>query len=187
MNILSDRSLPTPRVAAHPFTDVEWNLALGHLAEVIGEGAYRYAKIPAAKVAAAISYLAGSEDPDRFAVSNLLTFHAATKARTLFNHRPSDDGDVLRRLATAHFGTLANLETVNYGMTLLALISLSDHEHDKDNDREIGKYNPLSEGRWNAAALRKRLEADLDRNPRLKEEFALVLGGGVSPMGYWSV
>jgi len=185
MNILSDRSLPTPRVAGRPFTDVEWNQVLGHLADVIGDEASRYAKIPAAKVAAAISYLAGSEDPDRFAVSNLLTFHAATKARSLFNHRPSDDGDILRRLATIQFGTLADPHTVDYGMTLLALISLSDHEHDQQDDRKIGKYNPVTEGRWDAAALKKKLEAHLEGDPRLRQEFALVLGGDLSPMGFW--
>ncbi len=185
MNILSDRTLPTPRVAAHPFTQVEWNQVLGHLAQVIGDDARRYAEVPAAKVTAAISYLSGSEDPDRFAVSNLLTFHAATRARALFNHRPSDDVDVRRRLATIQFGTLANREVVDYGMTLLSLISLSDHQHDIEEDRAIGKYNPVAEGKWDVDELTKRLEATLAKNPKLKAEFALVLGE-LSPMGFWS-
>jgi len=186
MNILSNRSLPTPRVGAQPFTKAEWEKTLGHLAEVIGDTAWRYAEVPAAKVIAAIPYLSGSEDPDRFAVSNLLTFYGATKARSLFNHRPSDDADILRRLATIQFGTLADRRTVNYGMTLLALISLGDHEHDTEEDRKAGKYNPVAAGKWDAGALKKKLETDLARNPRLKEVFASVLGGEVTPLGFWA-
>jgi len=187
MNILTDRALPTPRVAPHSFTGAEWTLVLGHLAQVIGPEAFRYADIPAAKLVAAIGYLAGSEDPDRFAVSNLLTFHAATKARALFNHRPSDDADVLRRLATIQFGALANRKVVEYGMTILALISLGDHEHDRETDRLEGKYNPIAEGRWSATHLRSRLNSELKKNLELKDLFNTVVGQDLSILNWWAL
>ena len=186
MNILTDRAIATPRVAAHTFTDAIWNEILGHLATVVGQDAYRYQRVPAAKIVASIGYLSGSEDPDRFALSNLLTFHGATKARVVFNHRPSDDTDVLRRLATIQFGTLADPETVAYGMNLLALISLGDHEHDIEADKAAGKYNPVSAGQWDVDALRTELNAKLANDPARKSLFDGVVGLWVGPMQYWS-
>jgi len=168
------------------FTDKEWKEALGHLATVIGTEAAKYETVPGAKLFAAIPYLAGSEDPDRFAVSNLLTFHAATKARAVFNHRPSDDEDVFRRLAAFHVGNHADPKVVDYGLTLLALISLGDHEHDTEGDKKAGKYNPIAAGKWDPKALRAGLQADLDKSPALKESFATVVPDAALKGGWWS-
>jgi len=157
------------------FTEKDWETVLAHLADVIGADAQRYAKVPAAKLTAAIPYLAGSEDPDRFAVSNLLTFHGATKARKLFNHRPDDDADIYRRLAAFHVGSKADPKVVDYGLTLLALISLADHEHDAEGDRKAGKYNPLNAGKWDPKALRKELEGELEKSASLKATYEPIL------------
>jgi hypothetical protein len=157
------------------FTDAVWKTHLSQLADVVGPEAYAHASSPAARLCAAIPYLAGSEDPDRFALSNLLTYHGATKVRAVFNHRPSDDGDTFRRLATLHVGKQADPAVVDYGWTLLTLISLGDHEHDREVDRAVDKYNPLVAGTWDAEALRGALEAKLDENPSLKERYRAVV------------
>jgi hypothetical protein len=168
------------------FTEKEWTQVIAHLAEVIGPDAQRYAEVPAARLLAAIPYLADSEDPDRFAVSNLLTFHAMTKARTLFDHRTSDDGDVFRRLATFHVGNKADPQVVDYGLTLLALISLNDHEHDAAADRAAGKYNPVNAGKWDTGAIRKELVATLDRSSGLNATFLAAVGMDVTNLTWWS-
>jgi hypothetical protein len=186
MNIMTRNNVPAPRAGAQAFTDAVWTEVLAHLADVIGAEAQRYAALPAAKLVAAIGYLAGSEDPDRFAVSNLLTFHGATKARALFNHRPSDNHDVLRRLATIQFGTNANAEIVDYGMTLLALVSLSDHEHDAAADKAAGKYNPVTEGYWNPEELRAELNAKRAQSPELKRAFDEAVGLDAGTLSFWS-
>jgi len=167
------------------FTDKDWSQVLSHLAEIIGPDANKYAKVPAAKLTAAIPYLAGSEDADRFAVSNLLTFHGATKARTLFNHRATDDEDPMRRLATFHVGKQADPEVVQYGLNLLTSISLADHEHDSEDDRKEGKYNPLNAKKWNLTKLRKDLEVRLASNAALSAAFAAVLITA-TPLNSWS-
>lgn len=168
------------------FSDSDWKAVLSHLAQVIGPEAERYADNPAARLFASIAAVAGSEDADRFAVSNLLTFHAATKARALFDHRPDDDGDVLRRLATLHVGNQADPKVVDYGLTLLALISLNDHERDAAADRAAGKYNPLNAGKWDAAAIRKDLTATLDQSPANRDAFAAAVPGATTTLGYWN-
>jgi len=167
------------------FTDKEWNQAITHLTTVIGSDAQRYAALPVARLMAAIPYLADSEDPDRFALSNLLTFCAATKVRSLFNHRPDDDGDVLRRLATVHVGNHADPRVVDYGMTLLALISLNDHEKDAAADKTAGKYNPINAGKWDAAGLRKGLKTTLDNSPSLATTFASAVGTDLTLLNWW--
>lgn len=154
------------------FSEKDWQTVLAHLAEILGADARRYAGVPTAKLVAAIPYLAGSEDPDRFAVSNLLTLHGATRARSLFGHRAGDDEDPFRRLATFHVGNHADPRVVDHGLTLLALISLTDHERDAEADRRAGKPNPLNSGAWDARALREGLEGDLGKNPSLTAAFA---------------
>jgi len=69
-----------------PFTAQEWSLVLSHVAKVLGPGAEAFANNRRAKLLAALPYLSGSEDPDRFAVSNLMTLHAAAKIPELFDH-----------------------------------------------------------------------------------------------------
>lgn len=156
------------------FSDKDWENVMNHLTDVLGGDAARYARLPTARLVAAIPYLAGSEDPDRFAVSNLLTFHGAAKARKLFDHRSSDDTDIFRRLAAFHVGSKADPKVVDYGLSLLALVSLSDHERDAEGDRKTGKYNPVNAKVWDVPTVRKELQDELDRSPTLKATFASV-------------
>jgi len=168
-----------------PFTEQDWNLALSNLAEVVGPEALSHSQNAAARVLAALPYLAGSEDPDRFAVSNLLTFHAATKVRALFDHRPDDDADVFRRLATIHVGNHADPRVVDYALSLLALISLNDHQKDREADARANKYNPVGAGVWDPLLLRKELLHNLDHSPSLKAAFTLAVPEATTDLEYW--
>jgi len=158
-----------------PFTDKDWKNILSTLAEVIGPEAQNYAQDQSARLTAAIPYLANSEDPDRFAVSNLLTFHASGKAPSLFDHRTTDDSDVFRRLATFHVGNQSEPRVVDYGLTLLALRQLAQHEQNAEADRRSGKYNPLNSEKWNAQAIRSELEAELAKSPWMGDQFESAL------------
>ena len=149
-------------------------MVLSHVAKVLGPGAEAFANNRRAKLLAALPYLSGSEDPDRFAVSNLMTLHAAAKIPELFDHRPSDDGDVFRRLATVHVGNRSDPRVVDYGLTLLALLSLEEHE--RAGSAPADRYNPVKSGAWDSVALRRELEADLARSSFLKEAFQAVVG-----------
>lgn len=166
------------------FSEKEWQGVLAQLKSVIGAEADRYANIPAAKLYASIAYLADSEDADRFALSNLLTFHAATKA-AVFDHRESDNESPLRRLAAFHVGKKADKKVVKYGLTLLALISVNDHVNDVEADKKAKKYNPINAGAWKGAAQQKKLKATLDRDTELKKTYA-PLGKDLHAMGFWN-
>ena len=154
------------------FTDADWKVALSHLAKVLGPAADAYAANPAARLFAAIPYLAGSEDPDRFALSNLLTFHAAVKDRELFDHRQSDDEDVFRRLAAFHVGNHADPKVVDHGLTLLALISLNDHVKDLEADKLSGEeQKKLADQLSELQEKLKRLTDQKEKKDQLQKDF----------------
>jgi len=169
----------------HAFLDKDWNDVVDHLKDALpGDEAAKLAANPTAKLVAAIPYLAGSEDPDRFAVSNLLTLWGAGRAVRLFGHRADDDADPFRRLATFHVGSQADPLVVDYGLTLLALVSLRDHVADRPADQRRGRANPVASGAWRAAELEESLQKELDQHPNLKTAFAAVADEALVT-GYW--
>jgi hypothetical protein len=143
------------------FTDAVWGSLVKDLVSILGPGAEAYSGKRVARLVAAVPYLSGSEDPDRFALANLLTLHGATVARKVFDHRASDDADIYRRLACYKCGAQADQEIVKYGLALLALIMVSDYKKDAEADKQAGKYNPLNAGKWNADNLQSALVSEL--------------------------
>lgn len=144
------------------FTDADWGSLVECLVSILGPGARAYSGKRVARLVAAVPYLAGSEDPDRFALANLLTLYAATVARAVFDHRLSDDADLYRRLATFRCGPKSDERIVGYGVNLLALIMISDYLKDAADDEAAGKYNPFNSGAWDAESAKSGLLADLE-------------------------
>lgn len=170
----------------HPFTNEHWESALTHLGAVVSPADLsRLRSSVTARLVAAIPYLSGSEDADRFAVSNLLTLWAAIRTPALFGHRADDDADLFRRLSTFHVGNHADPLVVDYGLTLLALISLRDHQTDAAADRASGKSNPVASGAWNADELTASLTKELDQHPNLKAAYTEAVPG-CDVQGVWS-
>ncbi len=151
------------------FTEEDWKGVLSALSDVIGDASDAYVSDPEARLVAAIPYLAGSEDADRFSLSNLLTLHGSRKASAFFGFRTSDQ-DIFRRWATYHVGNQSEPRVVDFGLTLLALGSLAKFEKLASDDRKKGTPNPVTSGLWNPG-LRAELEAELAKSPWLQDEF----------------
>jgi hypothetical protein len=143
----------------HAFTPEDWNRLLLLLTKAIGPAANAFSTSPAARLMAAIPYLSGSEDADRFAVSNLMTLHAARQLPELFGPRAGDETDLFRPLATFHVGNHADPRVVDYGLTLLAWLAL---------------------GAEATPSQRDELRANLDRSPWMKERFLEAVGSDVA-------
>lgn len=167
------------------FNDALWRELLSQCAEVIGPEAHRYSSQLSAKVIAAIPYLAGSEDPDRFAIANLMTMHAATKLPSIFGHRPDDNEHPYRRLGSLRVGDHADPRVVACGLKILTLISLGDHVHDGEHDRQLRKYNPVNEGIWDAATLARQLTAELEAMPDIRARFDAVVAPHQTEFRWW--
>jgi hypothetical protein len=143
----------------------EWKSLITHLSLVIGAEAAAYADRKVARLLASISYIAGADDPDRYALSNLLVLHAATKARSVYDHRPTDDAEIYHRLSIFSFGPMADPRRVRYGLNLLALTMVMDHETDAADDAAAGKYNPVNASIWNAETLKAGIKSQLSADP----------------------
>jgi len=143
------------------FTDVVWGSLVESLVSIIGPGAQAYSGKRVARLVAAIPYLSESEDPDRFALANLLTLHAATIVRDVFDHRPSDDAELLRRLASFKCGPGSDERILRYGLDLLALVMVSDYWNDAADDEVARKYNPFNSGAWDPESAQRVLLAGL--------------------------
>jgi hypothetical protein len=152
-------------------TQKDWDGLMVQLKAVIGAEADAYKDGKVARLVAAIPYLAGSEDPDRFALANLLLLFAGKKS-TAFNHRPSDNEDLYRRLATFNVGDRAYDRVVEYGLNLLALIMLSDYVKDVEADAAANKYNPVGQDEWDAEDLIEEIEEELAADPEAAKLFA---------------
>jgi hypothetical protein len=98
---------------------------------------------------ASISYLAGSEDADRFALANIVAFYAAKKLAA-GKHRPSDDVSLENRLAILKFGVKSNQDYIDQGIDILKIIMLNDHMKDAKLDAAKGTYNPVNAGVFTA-------------------------------------
>jgi hypothetical protein len=121
----------------------------------------RLRKTAAARLIAAIPYLAGCSDPDRFAVANVGTFLLAESAESIFDHRDNDDGDVPARLATIALFPDGDQAVIRRGINLLALTMVCHYEQTRETDRARGVYNPLVSGAWDAESVKSRLVKEI--------------------------
>nr|MDA3951129.1 hypothetical protein [Spirochaeta sp.] len=110
-----------------------------------------------ARLIAAIPVLAGCHDADRIACQHVSTYLIARSASSIFDHRREDDSDVLARLERISHFPDGDRKVIDRGMSLLALIMLSNYERSRETDLQESVYNPIVSGSWDVEALRSRL------------------------------
>lgn len=165
------------------FSDTDWGNVLASLQTILGDVASKeLASKPIAKLIASISYISGGEDPDRFAVSNVLTYYAALKDTKTFGHRESDNEYFARRLQTLKFGKNSNPELVQKGLDLLQLTQISNYVKDQDKDWVAGKYNPVSAGVVDAPLLINAFTASVNTTTA----YSGVMVTNQATVGLWS-
>ncbi|GAB6089990.1 hypothetical protein [Spirochaeta dissipatitropha] len=119
---------------------------------------------------ASIAYIAGSEDPDRYAAVNLAIYLAGTVSE-LSHYRESDAGSLDSRLAFFRFGKKADPEIVGTGMDMLKLLMLKDYQTDQEKDATEEKMNPFTQGHFSHEDI-DLLEQKIGLSPH-KELFSL--------------
>lgn len=117
--------------------------------------AERFSTNPVSRLVGILPFLAGCEDAERTALSHLAIWVIANRggARTVFDHRPSDDADPLTRLEPISHFKGGDRKVIDAGMRRLALCMVAGYERDQRKDRAIGAYNPIVEKKWAAAEL----------------------------------
>ena len=126
-------------------------------------------KIP--QLIAAIPFIAGCDDPERTAISHLGTYLLTVRTEKIFDHRPSDDTDLLRRLRMINNHVGGNKKLIKRGLNMILLNMLSDYQRDQEIDQKAGKYNPISAGKINFDKEKQKLENQINnvRSPYMDE------------------
>lgn len=137
------------------FSDKDWERLVSIIASAFGMDEQRAARLrgnATVKLIAAIPYLAGCREPERTALAHIATYVVAcSKAgEKAFDHKPSDDYDVLARLATGAEFEGGDPAVINKGMKILASAMIEGYRQDKESDKIKGIYNPVGAGVWNA-------------------------------------
>ena len=126
----------------------------------------RFQKAPAAKIINALPTMAGYKDADRIAFDSLDVFIRAYKMPEIYSHKPGQTtAQRLRPLAEALKSERAN-PLIQKGLTVLEMISLNDHNTDRQADKDAGKFNPLNAGQISYKAEKRRLRKQLFSLPK---------------------
>jgi hypothetical protein len=142
------------------FDDEQWESLTRLVAEAMRLGPSELERLRANKTAqliAAIPVIAGCRDADRVACHHLATYLLADSASSIFDHRREDDRDAMARLERISHFPDGDRKLIERGMSLLALLMISNYEGSSETDRRDSVYNPLVSGSWNADDVRNPL------------------------------
>ncbi len=172
--------------SAAGFADGQWESIVSVVSSSFGFSADESKKLSenkTAKLIAAIPFLAGCSQPMRTAVANLAVYHIArAEGKSVFEHNALDDQDAYARLFSISNFQGGDEKIIKRGMALLALQSLRNHVKDSGTDGAKGKYNPVSEGKWDASAIETQLLTEI-QNVESPEMDEILSSGDVD--GFW--
>lgn len=148
------------------FTTATWNTVSQAAAAAFrldAEETFWLVRSKTARLIAALPYLAGCDQAERTALAHVGVYLMASRnaSRAVFDHAPSDDADLLRRLATIGHFEGGDPVVLERGMKLLALQMICGYARDQAKDTVTGEYNPLLSGSWDATDLVDRLSRDI--------------------------
>lgn len=175
-------------IAKKDFTEKDWNLTVGMVAQTFRFTAEETAAFAASKTAhliAAIPYLAGCANADRISLAHLSVYITAIRGgREIFDHAPDDNADIMARLRLIMSFTGGDPATIEHGMSLLALIMVNGYRRHREKDALSGEYNPLNDGQWNFDAISNTLTKRIQEisNPDIERILPLAYG----PTALWN-
>jgi hypothetical protein len=177
-------------MAVQRFSEGNWKEIVSIIASAFAMNEERAAKLlanPTAKLIAAIPYLAACREPSRTALAHLATYVIAGSmaGKKAFDHKPSDNYDVLARLATGASFEGGDPAIINKGMKILASIMIEGYRRDQASDRAEGLYNPIGAGAWNADDNLSMLKLSIDAVE--DEEMDAIAEEVALKGGWWQV
>lgn len=117
-----------------------------------------------AKIIATIPFEAGCNEPERTAIAHLCIYMAEIQGfQKYYSHLPSDDKDIFQRLAFISTFDGGDLNIINHGMNILALIMIEGYRRSESKDRKTGEYNPFVAGTWNYKQIKNKLLSEINK------------------------
>lgn len=149
-------------------TNEQWENVLSRAGAVLNFGIEKKQKVQNSKMAkliAATPYLARCSKATETSFSHLIIYLVSLdeSAKDIFFHKPEDDSDIYTRLfpISNFFGGDKNI--IQCCIDLSALCMLSNYKKDVEEDKVIGKYNPISNGVWDYNTLYTKLCDNIDK------------------------
>ena len=119
-----------------------------------------------ARLIAAIPFVAGCEEAERTALAHLAVYMTELRGgKRIGDHTPADNLSPFTRLRLLSSFKGGSQNVIRHGMSQLALIMLAGYERSCEEDLRRRVYNPLSDGSWDAAAMRLKLSEELQACP----------------------
>ena len=126
------------------FEEDDWNFLLGEFEKVVGaDEVAKFKKSDLAKFVASIAYVAGSEDADRYSLSNLLILFADIKS-TVYDYKASDNERLSKRFETLNYGKKSNKKILDFAYRAMAITSINAHMQTAADDIKNNVYNPIN-------------------------------------------
>jgi hypothetical protein len=145
------------------FTEENWLFLLAEFAKVFGqEAADKLKGIDVAKFMASALYVAESQDPDRFALGNLLVFWA-DKLCGVWDYRVSDDDHLFRRAEGFNWGSESNHELIEFAIRAMSITAIKNYVVTAAADKAAGICNPINTGAINPVKELAKLERENER------------------------
>ena len=141
-----------------------------------------------AKLIGTLPFIACCKDAERTAVSHLGTYVLSCReAKHYFNATVLDNESVLERLRLINNFKGGNKTIIDRGMSLLALIMITDYKRDIELDHAIGKYNPIGAKAFDFASLERDLLDTINSIDCIQmDEIYCSDEGGIGTTAYWS-
>jgi len=170
-------------------TNKEWENVFSRAGAVLNFGIEKKEQVQnsqMAKLIAAVPFLAGCNKAMETSFSHLIIYLMSLdeSAKDIFFHKPEDDKDIYSRLFPINNFSGGNRNIIQCCLDLTALCMLSNYRKDMEEDREIGKYNPINDDIWNYDFLSKKLIENIDKN--ITSEISVLYTKEDAVKGYWS-
>ncbi len=149
-------------------TNEQWDNVVSRAGAVLNFGIEKKEQVQNSKMAkliAATPYLAGCKKAEETSFSHLIIYLMSLdeSAKDIYFHKPEDDSDVYRRLFPISSFLSGDKNIIQCCIDLTALCMLANYKKDAEEDKIIGKYNPICEGLWNYNSLYTELSANIDK------------------------
>lgn len=147
----------------------------------------RFKQKSIAKLICSIPFLAGCEDAERTAVTHLGTYVLSCReTKHYYSANELDNKTVFERLRLISNFKGGDRRIIDKGMSLLALIMVSDYKRDIGIDDAIGKYNPVGDGVFDFSALQQELLENVNSVECVQMDEIYSWDGGEGTEAFWS-
>ena len=169
-------------------TNEQWKNVLSRVGAVLNFGIEKKEQVSNSKMAkliAAVPFIAGCNKATETSFSHLLIYLMSLdeSAKDIYFHKEENDSDIYSRLSPIINFSGGNTDIIHCSMDLVALCMLSNYNNDAEEDKAIGKYNPINAGKWDYETMSAKLIQNIETTITTSISDIYTVEDSLS--GYW--